>query len=92
MAKDVRAHVPGDPRPVGHGPDDVLGPPNLDRERLLQGEVLLHERSHAGRHGHDADLGPLAVSCPETEDMVCGNRGRSYFTCPVAKAGAIQAV
>jgi hypothetical protein len=28
---------------------------------LLQGEVVLQEGPHAGRHQHDADLGPLAV-------------------------------
>ena len=61
LPQDVRAHVPDDPRAVGHRFDDVLGPPDLDRERLLQGEVVLQERPHAVRHRHHADLGLLAV-------------------------------
>jgi hypothetical protein len=48
VPQDVRAHIPGDPGAVGHRPDDVLGPPGLDRERLLQREVVLQERPHAG--------------------------------------------
>ena len=59
--KHVRAHVLGDPRAVGHRLDDVLGPPRLDRERLLQGEVVLQQGPHAVGHRHDADLGLLAV-------------------------------
>src|SRR3954454_14486745 len=56
----MRAHVPGDRRAVGYRPDDVLGPPRLDRERLLQREVVLEERPYAVGHRHHADLGLLA--------------------------------
>src|SRR5208282_6326137 len=41
--------------------DDVLGAPRLDRERLLQREVVLQERPHTAGHRHHADLGPFTV-------------------------------
>jgi len=57
----MRAHVFGEPRAVGHRLDDVLSTPRLDRERLLQREVVLQECPHAVGRRHHADLGLLAV-------------------------------
>ena len=45
MTKDMVRHVLGQPRAVGHGLDDVLGAPRLDRERLLEREVVLQQRA-----------------------------------------------
>jgi len=67
VPQHVRAHVLGDSRSVGHRLDDVLGAPRLDRERLLQREVVLQERPHTAGHRHHADLGLLTVRarpCP----------------------------
>ena len=46
VPQHLRAHGLGDPHSVGHRLDDVLGAPRLDRERLLQREVVLQERPH----------------------------------------------
>ena len=40
VPQHVRTHVFSDPRAVGHRFDDVLGSPRLDRERLLQREMV----------------------------------------------------
>jgi hypothetical protein len=35
--------------------------PRLDRERLLQCEVVFQERPYSAGHRHHADLGPLSA-------------------------------
>ena len=54
--------------PLGFLLDQVLGPPLLDGELLLEGEVVLQQGPYPAGHRHDAELGPLAVGAALAPD------------------------
>ena len=64
----MRGDVLGETRPVGDFFDQALGPPSSDGELLAQSEVVLQQGPHPAGHGHDPDLGLLAVGAALAPD------------------------
>jgi len=61
VADDVRGQVLGEARPDGDLVEQELGAARPVRERLVEGEVVLESCRRTAGHGHDTDLGFLAV-------------------------------
>jgi len=62
VANDVRGQVLGEARAEGDLVEQALGAARPVRELLVEGEVVLESCGRTAGHGHDTDLGFLAVA------------------------------